>query len=372
MKKTLLTMFAAAFATCSFAQSVDAGDGAWDDFSTQEPIANADGSVGIYWFTNDDQTSPDATITRDSVNSRMQVACNNCGGTDDGFQSLIGVGFGDDNGSDHYLDLSADADIEIEIENTSTTDSVYITIQLEDLDGNKGEFEPYIADVGANTWGTARKGKISLLLAPSETGTYTIDLTSITGAIGGLALDIDADSRKDDIPTPDNLGWECGGTDECPHTTHALDPSTVSKVLFFFEPGPGAEATFADYTNLNSTTGYPTDEINAIPTAFTGTINFKSFKIGTGSIDGATTGPTVTTGISDEAFANSISVSPNPTSDVATISVDADEYVLTNSLGTAVATGSGSTIDVSGLPTGVYVATIVKGSKVATKKIAVN
>lgn len=46
--------------------------------------------------------------------------------------------------------------------------------------------------------------------------------------------------------------------------------------------------------------------------------------------------------------------------------------MLTNSLGTAVATGSGSTIDVSGLPTGVYVATIVKGSKVATKKIAVN
>lgn len=356
MKKVLLSALSLALTMTMFGQAQKAGTGAKDDFSTTEPLANGDGSFGVYWFENTAQT--DVTLTRNGDGTGT-LSCTDCGGTSDGYASFIGLGFGDDNGdlaggNPHYLDLSSNADIKMTIKNNSTTDSVAINVQLEDADGDQADLQPNISTVTSSSWGTAEISKSGLYLAPGETATVSIDLTNGGANVGGLSADASQSSDTD------NAYADCSdGPNVCPYTSHQIDPAKITKVLLFFEAGAGIDAlNLIDYAE--STSGTYTKLSTVTP--FTGTLTISNFEIGTGQITGIATSV-------EASIAESITLYPNPTSSVVNVTYDADELVIADVIGNVVAKGEGSSVNVESLASGVYFANvIVDGVSVATKK----
>ncbi|MFQ3575297.1 MAG: hypothetical protein SNJ77_02565 [Cytophagales bacterium] len=252
MKTKLLLGTVLAGAMVLNAQSKKVGVGAVDDFSTATEFGSANDG-GIYWFKGDNDI-----YTLDRQVGKMVVNCVEATGF-----VPFGLGFGDDNGdlpggNDFYLDLSQNADIRIKIKNNSADLDARVTIQLEDLNGNQAAYLPDESQV-TNNWGGPRKQKISAFIPVGETSDVIIDLSSIPGKVGGLKAD----------------GFPCSSPLDCPITSYAIDPSRVSKILFFVNDDSSLPAS---------------DRVSPAVEPFTGSLEFTFFSIGKVNNDGGLTG----------------------------------------------------------------------------------
>jgi hypothetical protein len=68
--------------------------------------------------------------------------------------------------------------------------------------------------------------------------------------------------------------------------------------------------------------------------------------------------PSTTTGIPAVETGKRFLISPNPVHSILTISSEASDYLISDLAGKKIVTGSGKTVDVSALKTGVYFITI--------------
>jgi hypothetical protein len=225
MKKVLLSLsMLAAIMTANAQTDFGVGVGAYDDFSvvgnsTDNPsgeystpvvLNGVDYTAGIFWYVDGQYAT---TYTKVRANGEMAV--NVAKGAE---YSVIGFGFGDDNGADDggnpfTIDISAAKTFSVDIKASST---VTVKVQFEDAAGKKAE-------------ATATKVEYS----KTANGTYSTWTVNIAGGIG-------LDWSDATCPT----GKPCAIT--------GFDFSKVAKVNFLISGG----------------------------TAYTGTVTFDNLKLG--------------------------------------------------------------------------------------------
>lgn len=145
MKKVLLSLSMLAAVMTANAQSV--GIGAYDDFTTQTGEGNLSGeystqfvdanevtqTAGMFWYTDADFAS---TYVKTRTGGQMTIAVNK-----DAEYSVVGMGFGDDNGSapdgnPFYIDITNAKTFSCKVK---ATVAVQVRVQFEDANGIKIE-----------------------------------------------------------------------------------------------------------------------------------------------------------------------------------------------------------------------------------------
>lgn len=176
-----------------------------EDMSIATTTDYADGT-GLYWWGDATAYAITKSVGKIAVK-----------GTNVTNFKPFGVSFGDSNGdgtgTPFTKDFGTNMDIVIKIKNTVATDSAYINLNFEDALGGKGEIAP---DTGIVSW-TNKKQKIGFLLLPNETKTVVLSVSKDPALTGGLLA----------------TAWGCATANSCPTTKYTLDPTQISKIVFF-------------------------------------------------------------------------------------------------------------------------------------------
>jgi Secretion system C-terminal sorting domain len=358
MRKLILCGTALLF-SLSFANAQGwSATGVHDDFATTTPYANGPNGEGVNWWEN---TGGDTLVITRNTGS-MSIAVTTAGGCHqdpspapiDPYVGRCYPILGLDFGTSNTVDLSGGANITFDIENTNTNDDTYISIVLEDINGNQSKVEPNVSDVLSTfAWGDApypRKGLNGFTIPAGQRVTVTIDLSSVPGAIGGLT----AGAYTCDIPA------------NCPVTSYTIDPTKIKDVLFlvnfgkdniFLSEGDGDYTvdTFIDGTTI---------------TPFTGTLNIYDFTLGTFS----------TTGLNKTMIDNSLSIYPSPADETLNVSFKAAagaDVTLSDIVGSTVLSASANagdnkiTMNTSNLSSGIYILNVTTENGKVTRKVVV-
>jgi hypothetical protein len=262
------------------------------------------------------------------------------------------------------LDLSLNANIIIDIENNNVDDFTFFAIELEDENGVVSQIEPNVSDVhDTSTYGYAgpptnqyrRKALNGFDLYADSRKTYTIDLSSVSGAVGGL-------TRGTAV---------CDGIHPktCPNSSYLINPAKIVRVRFLMNFGAdnidvseGEGITAGDYTQDKFIPG------NSI-TPFTGEILVHDLKIGT-----------FVSGTSDAAVESSLEVYPNPASESVNVSFKATNnanVTLSDVLGNTVYTTStiagenNIAVNTSDLSSGLYILNIATDKGSVSRKVSI-
>jgi hypothetical protein len=355
MKKFILSAGALALSLGLHAQGWETA-GAHDDFATATEYSLGANLQGIYWF---DLTGQDTLVLSRPGTGAMNIAVTTAGGcnaasapSDYGkCYPVFGANFGNDGApspTSYTVDLTGGANIKLDVENMHVSQVIFMSIILEDINGNKSMIEPNVSDVPVpGNWATdtQRKALNGFTVAAATRKTVNIDLSSVPGAIGGLTIGT----------------YTCGGPGNCPTTSYTIDPSKIKTVMFQVNFGK-------DNIDLSEDLNYATETFISAGSiaSYTGTVKFHDFKIGT-----------TTTGIEEATINSSLKVYPNPAKEVLNISFDAtseSNVVLSDIVGNAIysttyASGSNNiSVNTSGLPTGMYILNIsTENGRVARK-----
>ncbi|MBO9699177.1 MAG: T9SS type A sorting domain-containing protein [Sporocytophaga sp.] len=300
MKKSLLAFGFALASSASFAQLSTTAlptpglqpTYIYDDMADTDPTTDgtqeyydAATERGIFYFTGDADGDTVANPVR--ANGKLSIEVNNAGS----YKNLFGISFGDGKS----FDFSGNSDIQLVIKNDGATpgDTLLIQMQLQSANG-KGEYTPSsVVETNANgtSWASPlRKKKIEFFVLSGETKNIYLDLTPAGAGegTGGYAAD-----PVDPFP--------CSSPATCPVTVYNLDPSQLEKILFFINPIvelPESDKT--DYDPLGP---------------YSGTIEISRLLVGT-DLD-------VTSNKAKTADVANLSIYPNPSTDVATVSYNA-------------------------------------------------
>lgn len=347
MKKSILTAAAFVAAIAMNAQEVGyQSTYAYDDFSQVDLYKNGSNSEGMIWW--EDGTGA-YTITR-AGDGKMIVSCDNVGAN----YELFGLNFNDSNddgtGTPFQLNGAENLDITFDIENKGTS-MAFMGVTLEDANGVQSKIEPNIADLDGTSWADMnRKALNGFTLAAGERKTVTLDLSSVTGAVGGLTTG----------------AYDCNGPYDCPVTTASIDASAITTVLFQVNFGQ-------DNIDLSEGDGDPLTETAIVGLdieRFTGDLEIHSFSIGA-----------VPMSINDELSAvEGFNVFPNPASTSVNVTFNAGhmtDVILTDVLGNqvfaanAAAGANNMTIGTSELPTGIYLLSVSNVNGADTQKLVI-
>jgi hypothetical protein len=330
--------------------------GAHDDFATASQIANGPNGEGLYWFETTGGTTLALSRTGDGT---MGVAVTNagaCATANSTCYPVFGVNFGVDGSSVPYtMDLSTNADIYLDIQNTGSTFN-FITVTLEDINGNKALFEPNVTDVTSTyAWGDApypRKALNGFTFQVDDNTAKTIhlDLTNGGTNVGGL--------------TPG--AYTCDIPANCPVTSYGIDITKIKTVIFSVNFG-NANVFISEGDGDNTVdTFVPGNTI----TAYTGGYILSDFIIGTFVV-------TANQGSVDN---NKLSVYPNPTKDILNVSYDAAngaDITLTDMVGNKVLSTSASagstqvSLNTSNLQNGVYILNVSTENGKTSRKVSI-
>ncbi len=332
MKKVLLSLavIAAAMVTAN-AQSV--GVGMYDDFATvgnstdnptgeyskQFTVGANTYTGGLFWYTDANYTS---TYTKTRANGVMTIAVNK--GTE---YSVVGAGFGDTNGdgtgTSFTLDISGNKTFSI---NLQATVAVAVDVQIQDINGTKIEIS------GQNDASGVKEKYEAAVTTTAKTFTFNF-----------------GDARLIDY-TAANGGYPCANyPTDCPVTlsTNNFDYTQVAKINFLISGG----------------------------TAYTGTVTFDEFKLGTVRYVGLGTTAAAANIASTKVF-------PNPATDQFTAEVitkngASSSIIITDMMGKQIATkatdaNGQATFPTSSLAKGMYTVTyVLDGTPAKTELVVV-
>lgn len=357
MKKSLLAFGFALASSASFAQLVNTSlptpglqpSYIYDDMADADPSTagyqeyyDVATEKGIFYFTGDADGDTVATPVR--ANGKLSIEVNNAGS----YKNLFGISFGDDKS----YDFSGNSDIQLVITNNGATpgDTLLLQLQLQSADG-KGEYTPSSVtetDANGTTWSSPlRKKKIEFFVLSGETKFIYLDLTPAGAGegTGGYAAD-----PVDPFP--------CSSPATCPVTVYNLNPAELEKILFFINPIvelPESDKT--DYDALGS---------------YSGTIEISQLLVGT-NLD-------VTSNKAKTAEVANLSITPNPSSDFATVSYNAKSSNVVvnvsdlkgNVVKSVNGTSTSAKVATSDLTAGLYVVSVlVDGVPSAPQKLVV-
>jgi hypothetical protein len=333
--------------------------GAYDNFASSTEYSNGSNGEGIHWF----ETTSGSTLVLTRSTGYMSVAATSAGGCTNATPACypsFGVQWGSDASNNPFtMNLSSGADITFDIQNTASK-LVFVTIQVEDINGNIAEFEPNVSDVtDTSTWGYAgpptnhyrRKALNGFTLAANTRKTIKIDLSSVPGNIGGLTAG----------------AYTCSKPADCPTTSYTIDPTKIKDILFLVNFGKNDINVSEGDNDPTSDTFIPGSSI----AAYTGTLKIYSFKIG--DISGVT-------GVKDAVVDNSLSVYPNPADESLTVSfkaltgakVSISDITGNQLISTTANPGDNNVImNTSGLVSGMYILNIETENGVVARKLTV-
>jgi len=313
----------------------------YDDFATATEYSGTGGQQpsnpdGMYWFPQAAASDPNYVVSRPG-DGKLHVAVTNATNF-----VPFGLTFGDDNGAaaggnpfiqNFGSPTTGNMNFSFTIQNQNQTanDSAWVTIQIEDSLGNSAEFMPDESAV-SSSWSASplvRKQKIGVLVLPGATQTVNINLSNVSGKVGGLHAD---------------PAYPCSTPMDCPNTTYDINPHKIAKILFFVNGDASLVTANRVYPNISS---------------YNGTLLISNFKVGNATTTGVTSSSNIATS----------SLYPNPTSDVANVSLDlkaaADVKVVLNDM-------LGNQVDVINAGTTASVKTSFNVSKLAKGAYTVN
>jgi hypothetical protein len=348
--------------------------GAYDDFQDADPSTDgmqpytpAD-ALGIYWWGG----------TRTAGQLSVPITA---GAT----PNYFGVDFGKNTAPDPDvklpLNLSSMADVQFDVENTHATKHVSVRVVLEDADGTQTQIEPNISDAEAtNTEGVPLTGVYwpegqnggdpavypkpaynGFILPANTRRTIRIDLSSVPGNVGGRIAG--AYTAGDPATMPASTPGESNG----------FDASKVFAILLIMNEG-------TNYLFSNGATdkgSYRYDSIAAAgQTDYTGTLIFRSFKIGS-TLSAL---PDAPLGVNEAIIDNSLSVYPNPANEILNVSFKANngaEVSLTDIVGNRVYSTSAFSgenkinVNTSSLSSGMYILNITTENGTVARKVTI-
>ena len=188
-----------------------------DSFNSVAPVSVGAGEYGIYWWVGE---GGETTYGLKRTTDGMEL---NLTGASPTYQ-VFGLSFGEEGKHINLEDLR-NADVNFNLTNNSSKD-IFLAIQLQDSLGNKAEIFP--EDPFGITWANQWK-KMGIEIPAGKTVDVTLDLSSDPAALGGLA----AGAYNCEAPN--------GGAVTCPATSHELDPTKVSQMIFIVNGGAGVD-----------------------------------------------------------------------------------------------------------------------------------
>jgi len=380
MKKLLLIAGAVGFSlNLAIAQSPGAHSTyAYDDFKQVAEYTDTSGA-GVYWYSGA-ASAPNGTR---AVGSATFAYTNSAAGI-----AYLAANFGSKNAGATLLtlDLTSQSDIEVDLENTSSSD-LQLRFVLTDINNNFVNIEPNISDcIGVPDFATPDPNATwtgsnlvypqplsypnavyptvaynGFIIPANTRGTYRLDLSSVPTAKGGRLAGSYAGTAPINSPSSSIA------------TTAQFDITKVHAAEFIFN-----ENTAFNLSDKGlDTTSYRYDAQGILQNNWTGSLVFRSFKIGSILSPLGVTG--TTTGIIDDAIVDvSLQAYPNPAKENLTVSFKSTApatVTLTDLIGntayTTPAAAGLNKIDVntSNFGAGIYILTVSTDKGIATRKI---
>lgn len=350
---------------------------AYDDFSGNYQPEN---QRGIFYWRGQ---VADATDVRDEVTGKETFTY-----TAEHGPVYLEVNFGNNGASTPVpftLNCSTMADVEVDIENLSSTKDLTVRVVLTDINNKYTEIEPNLSDlVGVSdestiipdlTWAGLteddiyplpanldavypRKAYNGFVLQAATRRTIRIDLSSATGAVGGLKWS----------------GYTGGNPNTMPATTYDFDPSQVKNVQFIFNEGWGDPRPLSDHAIDQGSHRF--DAEGASQDDYTGAIVLRSFKIGNvlAPLD------PISTAVTDAAVDGSLKAYPNPAKETLNVSFESSTettVALTDIYGntvytTAAASGQNEIrVNTANLTKGMYILNVTTEKGKASRKVSI-
>ncbi len=341
---------------------------AYDDFAgTGYTAADA---LGIYWWNG-----PVGTGVRSG--GKYTNTFSNA-------SSFYVVDFGTNNtttpATPLVLNLSTMADIELVVENNSSQ-LLNMYVYLEAVGGVFSDYEPNISDcVGVPNTSTPTPGITVPAGEPGTTGdvvypkkarngfalkagvrdTFRLDLSSVTGVVGGL-------TRQNP--------WVGTTPDNSPSTLYSINPANIHAVQFLFNNGE--DVVLSGNAVDKGSYRYDTTVLAANNGNYTGAIIFHSFKIGS-VLTALPADPT--TGVNEAIISNSLKVYPNPAKEALTVSFETAngaEVTISDIAGYQVYSASANaganniTVNTSGLSAGMYILNVATENGRVARKVTI-
>lgn len=326
---------------------------------------------GMFWYGHDTATQPGfkAELDRREDTTGMEVTISQVEGA---FQPF-GFVFGDSNGEEaggtpFVMDLSAHGD----------TGNVFFGIRVANLSSYDLKFRVALIDTNGmlkNTYSESTLGQDYLIydFAPIYAGDFELLLTADDASTVEFLDETSGDNYIQFARSHNKYWSQIDSTVKC----RPCHDSGDYLEDFLKEPG-NSEFNWAAVKGMNITVVNASD----VGEKYNSTTNPDSaefFNYGPEPMTDAkiriegmwlATNLEVITSLSDYAAEVGLTVSPSPASDLITVSSDIEGTIsIVNAQGVVVATSSTSTVDVSGLASGIYSAVIVdeEGIDIAAK-----